>query len=207
MAELRLLVDNDLFVLLSGADMLDAALEVLGFQRNQVEILPALPHMLRKRKFKQLATPTILDKVRADCEGLARVQPPAINLLDRLNACNDIDPGEAVLFGRLVESSIYLLASGDKRAMIAFASTPDISDLRSSVAGRVACLEIVLERLVLRLGVTRVAEAFRAFPEQKSLQVFFSPKNSVDQEACLAALDSYLRDLKRYVGNDLLLQS
>lgn len=207
MAEPHLLIDNDLFVLLAGANLLDAALEVFGFDRSRVEILPALPHMVRKgKRFQQLKSTGLQDLVLAACATVKTVASPAIEIQERLSACTDVDPGEVVLFGRLVESATMLLASGDRRAILVVGANPSIRDLRSSIIGRVACLEIVLQRLVRQFGAERIAEAFQVFPDHKSLQIFFSPLNSTNQEACLASIDSYLRDLNRTVGDDFFIR-
>ncbi|MCY2987734.1 MAG: hypothetical protein NTY19_07710 [Planctomycetota bacterium] len=206
MAAARLMIDSDVFVLLSGAGLLDRVLTLVGFGRGMALRLDPLPHMLRRsRKFLQLCQPQTRDRALAACKTVPAVTDrPADQLHQRLIDFREIDGGEALLYALLVEQPTYLLASGDKRAMLTIAGAPELHDIRDCIAGRVICLETVLRLLVMADGAVATASAFSVFPDHKTMQVIFSEVNFSDQEKCLASLDSYLRNLKRTVGADFL---
>jgi len=208
MPEGPVLVDSDIFVLLAGARLLDRALALLGFSRDSSRRLPALPHMLaRGRKFAQLMNPQTRKLALGACETVPEIADrPGDEVFQQLLDVPDIDAGEAVLYGLLAEQPACVLASADKRAMQAVGSQPELTGVRQRVAGRVICLETVLELLMRHDGVEATAHAFAVFPQYKTFQVVFSSHNATDQARCLASLRSYLRDLKRQVGDDFLRQ-
>jgi len=206
MAERRLLIDSDAFILLSGAGLLDRVLTLLGFDRSLACRLSALPHMIRRgKRFQQLCSPDTRDRALEACSSVSEITDrPGDELLQKLIAFPEIDDGEALLYALLAEQPTFLLASADKRAMQTVGSRADPISIRHAIAGRVICLETVLRLLFVHDGVDAIARAFAVFPDHKTLQIVLSPLNSADQERCLASLESYLRDTKRIVGNDFL---
>lgn len=206
MAEQRLLIDSDAFVLLSGAGLLDRVLVLFGFDRTTAYRLSPLPHMIRRgRRFQQLCQPDTRDRVLEACLVVPEITDrPGDELLQTLIAFSEIDDGEALLYGLLAEQPTMMLASADKRAMKVVGSLDNPTGIRDSIAGRVLTLETVLHQLVRQDGVEPIADAFAVFPDHKTLQIVFSPVNSTDEERCLASLESYLRELKSTVGNDFL---
>jgi hypothetical protein len=209
MAERRLLIDTDAFVLLSGAGLLDRVLVLLGFDRATAYRLSALPHMIRRgKKFQQVCRPVTRDCVLEACSVVPEITDrPSDELLQKLIAFPEIDDGEALLYAMLAEQPTFMLVSGDKRAMKIVGALDNPTGIRDSVAGRVIALETVLHQLVAQDGVEPVAEAFTSFPDHKTLQVVFSPVNSSDKQRCLASIESYLRELRGTVGDDFLYES
>lgn len=208
MAGTHLLIDSDIFVLLAGAGLLDRALGLLGFDRSSSLRLSPLPHMLtRGRRFSQFGDAKTRGLALDACKTVPEVADrPSDDVFQQLIAVPEIDEGEALLYGLLAHQPGHYLTSGDKRAMQAVAVRPDLKGVRQRVAGRVICLECLLKLLVRRDGVEAIAMAFAVFPQHKTFQVVFSSLNVTDQTRCLASLDSYLRDLRRQVGDDFLFQ-
>lgn len=209
MAGRRLLIDSDAFVLFSGSGLLDRVLALLEFDRTTTYRLSPLPHMVRRgKRFLQLCQPCIRDRVLEACSSIPEITDrPDDDFFQRLIVSPEIDVGEAFLYALLAEQPALMLASADKRAMKVVGSTDDPTGIRGSVAGRVIALESVLQQLVTQDGVKPIAKAFAVFPDHKTLQVVFSPVNSVDEERCLASLESYLLELTNTVGDDFLYQS
>jgi hypothetical protein len=204
MGERKLFIDSDILVLLSGAGLLDRVLKMLDFERIAAYRLSALPHMIRRgKKFQQLCDPITRNLALEACQTLNEITDrPSDKLFQKLLDFSEIDEGEALLYGLLVEQPSCLLASADKRAMLIVGSLEDPTGIRDSILGRIITLETVLHQLVNEDGVEPIAEAFDVFPSHKTLQVIFSSANSTDQERCLASLESYLHDMKRTVGED-----
>ena len=207
MAKAALLIDSDVFLVLAGAGVLDQAIELLGCDRDCAFRRAPLPQMIgRSASLQACYSADVRRRAQVACTQIAGIgDRPRDDILQRLLTVTDIDDGEALLYGLLAECPLYLLASGDKRAMLALSGEPSVADIREAVAGRVICLESILRRMVLRDGVNKVAPHFRCVRDShQSLRVILSDANSSDQAQCLKALDSYLRDLTRAVGQDFL---
>jgi hypothetical protein len=204
MPEGRLLIDSDVFVTLAGSDLLFRTLELLGFTPVQARRLDPLPHMLAKRPMVNVYSTDVRQRAQIACgqvQGL-REKPKNRSVESRLLEVADI--GEALLYAIATESPNALLASGDKAAMRAICSDPALQDVHDAVAGRVICFETLMRMLVHADGVGAVAAGFRAITHHKTIQVVFSEVNSRDQIQCLAAIDSYLRELRGWVGDEFL---
>ena len=202
-----LLVDTDLFVLLAGAGLLNDLAECLGIPTESIRRLPSLQSQIKSKRF--------IDKIPVD--ELARLQaaishvtpwtdsPADTTLLERLQTVPDIDPGEALLFATLYEQPVYLLASGDKRSMVALGNAPELDDVRQSVRGRILSLETALTLLIRRLGANVIGPRLRPFRERhQTVSILFGYKTEFDDQESLDQIRSYLNDLIKHIGSDLL---
>ncbi len=203
-----LLVDSDLFILLSAAGLLERTANLLGFSMGEMRRLPALPHMLRgnrrmKRDFPEAVRETAIRV--ADSVQQLEGRPTNNDVMQRLIAVQYIDGGEALLFAHLVERPGWLLTSGDLRATRALGQAGDCQDIREAIQGRVVCLEAVVRLLVEADGVEPIATAFRPVRDQNAqLRIFFSEANSTNRERCLEAVRSYFNDLVNSYGCSFL---
>jgi len=166
-AEHSLLLDSDIFIILGGCGLLGTTLTDLGFQETCAYRLQALPYMLKKGKLKNTYPKTLLNRVDRWTRRIAAITDAPVSDVDRrmIDATdgigeNSIQPGEAMLLALVMENPSYYLATGDKRALKALASTPALRDIRDAVAGRVICLETVVSTLILKHGHQSMAEAF-----------------------------------------------
>ena len=209
MAERRLLVDSDVFVLLAASGSLPRVADLLGFSPEQLSRLAALPHMLRRGKaFQRKYAHDIRERAITVADAVVAIQerPQNDNVLQLLLSIKGIDEGEALLFGLLAESSHWWLISGDKTAMRALVGQESLRPVRTLIAGRVICLESVLKMLVLADGVEAIAGAWLPLKDSyKSLSAIFSEVNCKDQNQCLECPESMLRDLQLALGVDFLL--
>jgi hypothetical protein len=207
MQNARLLIDNDAFILLAGANLLELAVEQLGFELADAYRLPALPYICRsKRQLREL--PLVVDRVIAMCEHVPPiVEEPDTAFVQQLIDTPEIDPGEVILYALLVQRPSYLLSSNDKRAMRRIATSKPLQQVRDSVAGRVICMETVFTKLIDAHGVTAIGTAvIPVISIDKALRAIFTPNNILRPGECRAGLDSYYHALVREIGLDFLWQ-
>ena len=195
-----LLVDSDIFILLSAAGLLERVAELLGFSVDDIRRLHALPHMLQHSKsMRRNFSEAVRERAIVVANRVVGIyeRPPEGELPQRLLSIDYIDDGEALLIAHLVERPTCLLASGDLRAMRALASAEGFQDVRDAIRGRVICLEAVVRMLVEADGVAATATAFQVvLPHSRHLQIFFSEANVANQEQCLDAVRSFYTELR-----------
>lgn len=198
----HLLIDNDAFILLAAAGLLQPAIQTLGLSGAALR-LATLPFVIgRSKKIQKQYPADALIRAKLACAEIPELDSrPADHLLQRLAAVPEVDDGEAVLYGLVCERDDYLLLSSDKRAMVALATAEEIADLRARVAGRVICVEKVFDRLLDAHGLDHVAQAVLPIRESNStLRVLFSNANCSDPAGCRAAIASYVAELEVMVG-------
>jgi hypothetical protein len=204
----RLLLDNDIFLLLSGAGLLDETIGALGFTLAEARRLDALAHMLRKRaRALSKYSEEILTRAADDCTRVAVIdEEPDGQMMELFTAHGaQVHGGEAVLLSLTASHETYLLGTNDKTALRAVASEPGLSALRERVAGRIVCLEIVMQRLIELLGTEELARRITPVLRfEPRLFAIFSPVQSGRPEDCPIAVESFLAGLRRELGEDFL---
>ena len=204
-----LLFDNDILSVLGAAGLVDEVVAILAVDRSRVYRLDSLTYMLRRGtrlgagwdaryRMQALAAAERIDVWR---------EQPSAELLQRFQDVPDVDAGEAGLFASLAEQPLYLLASGDKRALRAICQEPGLRAIRDAVAGRVICFESVLAALVDGYGHVPIGNAFAPLRTYYgSLNLVFTD-HILSQERpdqCRYAIDSLLRELRAAVGEGFL---
>ncbi len=81
-------------------------------------------------------------------------------MLEIFSGIVGVNDGEAVLLGLMMERPFHFLASNDKTAMKAVAADPKLKDVRKQVAGRVYCMELLIEKLIATKGPEVIAQRF-----------------------------------------------
>jgi hypothetical protein len=210
MPEPLLLLDTDIFIVLSAAGLLDSIIRLLDFDAAHTRRLAALESQLTRgsgfrEKYPREIREAALRSARIIPILTKRPQDAAV--FQRLISHERIDDGEAFLFALLAEHKNWVLATGDKQAITTLATSPGLADIRNRVSGRVACLETVLPALLQQNGIETVAAAFNPLRAvNKTLSVVFSGGASTSESLCREYLDSYIRDLETQVGKDFLLK-
>ncbi|HUS58297.1 MAG TPA: hypothetical protein VM141_06575 [Planctomycetota bacterium] len=209
MEERLLFIDNDVFVILAASEMMETTAGILGFDIECLRRLNTLPYMLYGKSFRRTYPESVLNSARDWCDRIASITEAPGNSAaeDRMIAVTDpdngkhlIDRGEAFMYSLLLHKPACYLASGDKRAMIALATAPELKTLRDAVAGRIVCLEAVLRLLIAENGPMAIARALKPLmPCHKTIQIVFSQPLH-----CHEALSSYLNELQRKVGGGFL---
>lgn len=207
MSERILLIDSDIFVLLSAAGLLDDLVGCLGFELSGVRRLDALPHQLQRgRSFRRYDEAARSEALRR-CHEVRSIEdrPTSSEHWEKLISVDDIDEGEAFLFAKLAEASASLLTTGDQRSLIALGKAEGLNSFRDQIRGRVVCLESALLLLVQSIGAQSVGEALqRLRGVNTKIDVLFGYKTEFVEEEIVRQLSSYLKDLREKLGDDYL---
>lgn len=202
-----ILFDNDALSLLAAAGLVQETLDLFGIPLSQVSRLESLTHMLLRRRIGRSWT----DEARATAVREAhQVQVcrlvPDEQLTQRLVLVDEIDEGEAFLVALLTENPHLLLVTGDKRSLRALSDASELEDVRAKVAGRIVCLEAILQALVRARGAMTIGQAFQPVSSHVTLRVVFTSVNMSNQSQCLLAIDSYYRELRGFVAEGFLFE-
>lgn len=208
MAESLLLVDSDVFALLSAVGLMDELTMALGLTRDAVRRLPALGKQLQPNKSigRKYPEPQRQQALR-ECEATQVFvdRPQDHSLQARLTRVENIDVGEAALLAALAEQPGWLLTTGDKRSLISLGQANELADVRDNVRGRIVALETAILLLVQRLGAGEVGHRFQSIPgAHTTIDIFFRYKQTFDDAEAIAQITSYLNDLRQKMGDDLL---
>ncbi len=205
MSERILLIDSDVFVLLSAAGLLDPLIAYLGFEKTSVRRLAALPHQLQRGRSFRRYDQAIRDEVITRCIEIPTIEerPVSSKHWETLISVDQIDEGEALLFAKLAEGSASLLTTGDQRSLIALGNAEGLQSFRDEIRGRVVCLESALLLLVKTLGSQLVCEAFqRLRGVNTKIDILFGYKTEFSDDEIMRQLSSYLDDLRIKLGDD-----
>lgn len=208
MSSRRLLLDNDAFILLSGAGILRETIELLGFAFEDARRLKELLFMLRKPSVSLRSYPAdVLQRALEDCERVAALEdvPTDETFFTFAESDADVQDGEALLFGVAAEHGLYCLASNDKRAMRGVASDSALKPIRDAVRGRVVCLEAVIKKFILTHGPETAAQKLSTLAKlDKRSRSILSPAESGRPQDCLEGVNSWLNGLHKDMGEGFL---
>jgi hypothetical protein len=209
MSTRRLLIDNDAFVLLAGAGLLEDAIARAGFLVKESRRLASLEFMLRKpAKAFQKYPAEVISRALEACARVPKLEEaPTAAALESFARVVGVNDGEAVFLGLMMERQFHFLASNDKTAMKAVATDPKLKDVRKQVAGRIYCMELLLEKLIASKGPEVVAQRFAPLMTmEKRICTILSPANTGRPQDCQDAVKSFLAGLRRDFGDDFLCQ-
>ena len=185
---MRLLVDTDAFCKLAVGNVLHDAIGLFDADLSECGRLPALPHMLRQGRLRNIFGPEICDALLPVANKMPVAIQPSDEWLDRLIPFRAIDPGEAQIFASSAEAGL-IFVSGDKRALRAL---KDVAGFANALSGRIVVLEAILFALCDSLGPEEVRKRIQALVAFDTVvRVSFSIGNSDPQGALL----SYYQDL------------
>lgn len=208
MTQRLLLLDNDAFILLSGAGVLLETIELLGYEADHSRRLASLPFMLRKPAQSLRHLPAdVLQRALEDCDRIPALElsPPQEMLSMFEGHSQDIDEGEVVLMGVAAVHSLHLLASNDKRALRGLVKQPALKGIRDALAGRVVCLEAIVRKMILIHGPVKAEEKLKAMVTiDKRISTILSPVTTGRPDDCLLAVDSFLTKLRGELGAGFL---
>lgn len=185
----QLLVDTDAFCKLATAALLDEVLALLGVNRTQCAVLPALPYMLERGRLHKRYGDFESARLRKLADEFPVAPDSSSTWLDVLTAESRIDPGEAQLFALAAEHGIRIL-TGDKRALEALAK---VNNIHPHLSGNVITLEAVLSGLAEQVPDAQLRRMGSVLGQhdQMAKAVFASTGSDLGE-----ALDSYVRDVE-----------
>ncbi len=202
-------MDNDALLKLAQYGLLEEALRSINCTQSDVRVLPTaryslLPQRGRLRRCKDEASATRLEAFLANV-GQLDIGSASATLLDELIALPGVDVGEAQLFAAAAAQPEVLVLTGDKRALAALCSAPNVADAVTALSGRVVAVETVFA--MLTDGDFSVTQSrVRAKPEvDKTLTTIFGVSVAASLESVREGLRSYQGHLRASTG-DLLYQ-
>lgn len=207
-----LFVDNDVIKKLAALDLLDIALEVLGYSVADVYVLGTASYKFETRnptkgvkKYGAITHPRIaafLAQAQAVTDQFDQ------GLHDQLATVEGVDGGEAILLSAAASNDGALLTTGDKRCLNAFAGAKDCAAVAAKLAGRVICVEQLVLRAISHTGFDEVlARAAPGLPELQdtALNVVFGSGAQTQRRNAEDALTSYVSELRGTTGALLIL--
>lgn len=217
---MNLFLDNDVLEKLAAWDLLQDGVRACGFELDAVRVLPSLKYRLglagKKRRAKYPDDVQI--RIRGFVDAVQECADAPTAGSDFLVDVPNLDAGEAILFAHATQIDGAVLLTGDKRSIVAVATSSQCSAIVPRLAGRVLCLEQVLLRTVNLLGFhdvkARILNSNSLDLDTAVRAAFGSGVHALEQNACgslerrvlaLAAETSGLLASQRYrfaVGGD-----
>lgn len=116
-----------------------------------------------------------------------------------------IDAGEAVMFAATARRGDFILATGDKVCLRALAGCPECKSIAERMAGRVICLEQVVQRCIGTRGFAAVSgKIIPALDCDQALNAIFGTGLTASAAGVEDGLNSYIRELRGATGNLLV---
>lgn len=201
--------DNDIILKLAEFDLLEEALQALGILRSEVRVLTSARYYLQRRLEKHKRKS---DKQHTEA-GLTR----ALNFVLSVKSLHDqpdevehelllkienIDEGEAVLFASTKHLEDFIIATGDKRALVAICKEPSCKIIYERIKKRVICLEQMILKLISTLGFETVkAKILPCVQCDTALRMAF--RADYDESQTTEGLFSYITSTNRDTGDIL----
>lgn len=206
----KVIVDNDLLVILAGAGLFEDWLEACGISLADVHILASLQKMLTRRKGQLCKNHCqgTLDAAQRIADKLTPLPVADNELVAAFNNVADIDIGEQQIYAHLVTGDYIFAGTNDKKSIRALAANCELS---SKVGNKIICLEQAICALLEHKGWEYVSAAiFKMFEQETKadkrpdarLICIFSP-HSPSESNTHEALKSTLRQLLRECGSVL----
>lgn len=121
--------------------------------------------------------------------------------LETLNGVLGIDQGEAILFASASQLPDEALLTGDKRSLIALAEAPSCGAICTELAGRVLCLEQIVQQVISVCGFEHVrARIAPSVACDTVLQIVFRDGLVTTEANATEGLRSYVGDLRGKTG-------
>ncbi|OYD88506.1 hypothetical protein CDG77_23300 [Nostoc sp. 'Peltigera membranacea cyanobiont' 213] len=199
-----ILIDNDALLKLARYNLLDEVIASFNCTSTNLFVLATAKYSLfpaknRLRFCKEEISASRLEAFLQKCNSL-NAQSADPELLDALNAVQNIDAGEALLLATGATNQGSLVITGDKRSLIALCTNDSVAQVSRSLAGRVVSLELVF-LLLVEHQFTYVQECVRAKPDiDKALKIVFGVTAPASFEVVQEGLASYISHLRSATG-------
>lgn len=194
------LADNDVILKLAAFDLLTESLAALGVTHDSVYVLSEAKHVLGRIAPRH--GPEVSARIQ---EFLSLVKPinwspPSAELLlfeDTLG----IDPGEAVLFASTATVGAFTLTTGDKTSLRALSNSIGCEHIARRLAGRVVCLEQLIERCISLYGFETIKQKILPYRDcDTAVLALFGSGPAASEAGVADGLRSYIADLRTATG-------
>jgi len=199
---MRLLIDNDFYIKLELAGLLDRTLALLACTLSDSRRLPDLVPQFRGKKWRTKYGDGPCRILREKAEQIDIAPEPTTHWLEQFVGNPAFNPGEAMLLALAAETPLLCLGTADKRAMRA---VPSVPGLVTAMAGKLVAIEHVCLALCETWGVGEIKRCFQpTLAFDKQLQSCFS----CDTEAAVReGLRSYARSYEAEIGASMFWRS
>jgi hypothetical protein len=199
-----ILIDNDALLKLARYGLLDEVVALFGCSPTDVCVLASAKYSLLPAKNRLRFCED--EESTARLEAFLRTSKPLDaqsadpDLLDVLNAIQNIDAGEALLLAVGATNRDTLVITGDKHSLAALCSHASVTHVSNAVAGRVVSMEVLFSILVER-QFAHVQKCVRSKPNvDKALSIAFGVTTPADVNSVREGLNSYIRHLRNVTG-------
>jgi len=198
------IIDNDVILKLGKWDLIS---ELIGITDGEETIyhLPTCPYVLcppahPAKALKRCGDQATIDRVTAFCKMTNPApEPENFKWLEILNGVPGIDVGEVQIFTMGIENPESVDFIGDKRSLLALATSPSALGAFEALKGRVKCLEQVVAEMICTCNYGTIAEKVKSCPSaDKAISLVFGtsafqkPENEISEG--LLSYYSYLND-------------
>ena len=201
-------VDNDVLIKLARYGLLGAGI-LAAVLPPAVGVLSSARYVAENRLKRGCPAPQLeaaLAQLRAYLSSAEALEPSPAEIEFALELEDEaqrrglaLDAGESQLASITLSRGVRVLATGDKRALNAFAQLAEAVTRLGALRGRALCLEQLAVHLVTTLGLEPVRRAVCADPTaDRALTICFQCRSqAVGSADVLGALLSYIEDLRR----------
>lgn len=151
-------LDNDLFVILAGANLLESWLEVCGVPHENVFVLPALSRILQRGKggLCRSHCSNVIELAKAQV-GKYKTLPVVDNdKLAYFENIPDVDIGEQQIFAHVISEDFIFAGTNDKKSIRAVCNHLPASAI---LGQKIVCLEQCICSLIQSYGWSKVNAA------------------------------------------------
>ncbi|PMB10303.1 hypothetical protein CEN49_04410 [Fischerella thermalis CCMEE 5273] len=206
-----ILIDNDALLKLARYGLLDESIALFGCVPTSVRVLATAKYSLfpaknRLRFCKDEESAARLEAfLRSSIPLDAGAADP--DLLDALNAVQNIDAGEALLLAVGATDENTLVITGDKRSLTALCTNDSVTQIANALVGRVVTMEVLFSYLV-EYQFAHVQDCVRSNPDVDiALRIVFGVSNPTSFESVQEGLSSYIKNLRAVTRTLLYVQS
>jgi hypothetical protein len=193
--------DNDVILKLAAFDLLSDFLPAVGVTMASVRVLPTAKYVLTPLAKQHGGAVAKRVAGFLGAAGVIDWELPA----DEVRLFEDtlgIDPGEAILFAATAKQRTFVLTTGDKVSLAALAGSPECEKITKRLAGRVVCLEQLVQRCIDHHGFEPVKRKIVPAREcDKALRAIFGSGLTASENGVRDGLGSYVESLRSTTGS------
>lgn len=194
-----LFLDNDVIIKLAASNLFWDAATCLGFQSHDLRVLATAEFVFKSKAMEKIYPKSIRDSAISIVKQCQTANLIYDKNLEILMGIEGIDPGEATLIvAATIQDSLFYLATGDKRCLMALSASTGLASIRQQLNGRIICLEQIIKKLIETRGFQYVlSQVILAREYDKSLKAIFGSGKDSTPDNVAIALEGYIQDLRK----------
>lgn len=199
----NIILDNDFFVILAGANLLENWMEAIGATYEQIFLLESLGFILKKNsRLSKKHSPRIIEQAKRRSAYCQRLPEADNRILQQFAGIDGIDPGEQQIFAHLATGNFRYAATNDKKSLIILIARQDLTAL---VSKKIICLEQAIHTLLQhnkwetineKIQQMRICEKETSHDIDARLSCIFS-ESTPSEKNTLEAIISYEKEIFR----------